>query len=134
MKMPCELIVWYVLPTIRRELAKELVGAYGMTQAEVAKRFGVTDAAISQYLRKKRGDSAVIESSELYPDFLAEIAESSKRIAQNGSDVSDEICRICGCVKQMGLLAEIYRAQGARAPNGVCPSDPKVIKMRRIAR
>ena len=134
MKMPCELIVWYVLPTIRRELAKELVGTYGMTQAEVAKRFGVTDAAISQYLRKKRGDSAVIESSDLYPKFLAEVGESSRRIAVDGCEVSDEICRICGCVKQMGLLAEIYRAQGAKAPNGVCPSDPKLTRIQRIAR
>jgi predicted transcriptional regulator len=55
MKIPCELIVWYVLPSIRRELARELVEKHKLTQAEVARRFGVTDAAISQYLKSKRG-------------------------------------------------------------------------------
>ena len=56
MKIPCELVVWYVLPTIRREVARELVNSHGMSQAEVARKFGVTDAAISQYLKKKRGE------------------------------------------------------------------------------
>ena len=40
MKIPCELVVWYVLPTIRREVAKELVKTHGMSQAQVAKKFG----------------------------------------------------------------------------------------------
>jgi hypothetical protein len=124
MKIPCELIVWYVLPTIRREIAKELVTNYHMTQAEVAKRFGVTDAAISQYLKKKRGDSAVIEGSGLYKGFLEEVSVSARKIAEENGDVSVEICRICGYVKRCGMLAEIYESQGAQVPKEVCPSDP----------
>ena len=42
MKIPCELIVWYVLPSIRRELARELVEKHHLSQAEVARRFGAT--------------------------------------------------------------------------------------------
>ena len=41
-----------------------------MTQAEVARKFGVTDAAISQYLKKKRGDNSIIEESPMYPKFI----------------------------------------------------------------
>ena len=65
MKIPCEIVVWYVLPMIRRELSKELVYTHGMTQAEVARRFGVTDAAISQYLKKKRGGNSLIDDNPL---------------------------------------------------------------------
>ena len=50
MKIPCELIVWYVLPMIRREMADELVTVHNMSQAEVARKFDVTDAAVSQYI------------------------------------------------------------------------------------
>ena len=69
MKIPCELIVWYVLPSIRRELARELVEKHKFTQAEVARRFGVTDAAISQYLKSKRGTNKELENSGKYEEF-----------------------------------------------------------------
>ena len=123
MKIPCELVVWYVLPMIRREVSKELVYTHGMTQAEVARRFGVTDAAISQYLKKKRGDNSLIEDSPMYPAFEAEIKESARLIAEDQSEFSMEMCRLCGVVRKIGLLAMIYEAQtGSQPPQCVCHS------------
>lgn len=107
MKIPCEIIVWYVLPIIRREFANELVVGYGMSQAEVARRFGVTDAAISQYLKKKRGDSSAIEHMDTFPLLLDEIKESARRVVEEDADFDLELCRLCGAVKTTGLLGEI---------------------------
>ena len=53
MKPPCELIVWYVLPTIRYELTKELL-RLGLSQKEVSESLGITQAAVSQYVKEKR--------------------------------------------------------------------------------
>ncbi len=123
MKIPCELIVWYVLPNIRRELAKELVEGHGLTQAEVARRFGVTDAAISQYLKKKRGANQEMEESIGYDEFKRQIQISAERIVNTGVDIVQETCRICGIVKQSGMLARIYEVQmGYKPPACVCPS------------
>ncbi len=108
MKTPCEIVVWYVLPTIRRELAKELVDIYGLKQSTVAKMFGVTDAAISQYLKNKRGGSSVIETSEQYDVFEDEVKVSARLLAEGKSDISSEMCRICTAIKAIGLLAAIY--------------------------
>lgn len=113
MKIPCEIVVWQVLPLIRRELAKELVQTHGLTQAEVARRFGVTDAAVSQYLTKKRGGE--YSGSVCYPEFMAAVKESANRIAE-GSDVGDEVCQLCLVVKRSGLLAEIYHEQTGAYP------------------
>ncbi len=121
MKIPCELIVWYVLPSIRRELARELVGKHNFTQAEVARRFGVTDAAISQYLKSKRGTSMELETSGKYGEFKLEIEKAAQRMV-DGSDIVTETCRICDMVKKSGMLAKIYEAQlGLKAPECVCP-------------
>jgi len=111
MKVPCEIIVWYILPIIRREIASELVNVHHLTQAEVARRFGVTDAAISQYLKKKRGDSTVIEKSEAYSEFQASIKESARRIAVDDADFEVELCRLCGVVRTSGLLNEVCLRQ-----------------------
>ncbi|MBR5999165.1 MAG: transcriptional regulator, partial [Candidatus Methanomethylophilaceae archaeon] len=63
MKIPCEIVVWYLLPTIRKGMARELVANHGYTQSKVARTFGVTDAAVSQYLRNKRGEYDVVVNS-----------------------------------------------------------------------
>ena len=113
--------VWYVRPMIRREVSKELVYVHGMSQAEVARRFGVTDAAISQYLKKKRGGNPQIEDDPLFDVFSSEIKESALRIAEDSADFSVEMCRLCGVVKRIGLLDRIYQIQtGAPAPRCVC--------------
>lgn len=129
MKIPCELVVWYVLPTIRREVAKELVNAHGMSQAEIARKFGVTDAAISQYLKKKRGENPLIEESPQYDKFEKEIKAAAERIANDSSEFATEMCRICTVVKSTGMLAKIYEVQmGCKPPtcacdNVICPTD-----------
>ena len=107
MKIPCELIVWYVLPSIRRELAKDLVDKYHMTQAEVARKFGVTDAAISQYLKSKRGTNKELESSGKYEEFKVEVDKAAQRIV-DGSDIVTETCRICEMVEKSGMLVKVY--------------------------
>jgi predicted transcriptional regulator len=119
MKIPCELIVWYVLPSIRRELARELVDKHNFSQAEVARRFGVTDAAISQYLKAKRGTSKEIENSGKYEDFRKEVEAAAVRMV-NGSDIVTETCRICEMVKKSGMLVKVYETRtGIRAPQCV---------------
>ena len=124
MKIPCEIVVWYVLPTIRREVAKELVRTHGMSQATVAKRFDVTDAAISQYLKKKRGENHIIESSSHYDEFLDEIRISAEHIAKEQADFATEMCRICTFVKKSGLLAKIYEEQmGCKPPTCACSKE-----------
>jgi predicted transcriptional regulator len=121
MKIPCELIVWYVLPSIRRELARELVEKHHLSQAEVARRFGVTDAAISQYLKAKRGTSKEIENSGKYEEFKKEVEVAAVRI-MNGSDIVTETCRVCEMVKKSGMLVKVYEIHtGVRAPDCVCP-------------
>ena len=124
MKIPCELIVWYVLPSIRRELARELVENHKLTQAEVARRFGVTDAAISQYLKSKRGTNKEMENSGRYPEFKAEVEIAAIRML-NGSDIVTETCNICRMVKKSGMLIKIYEIQaGEKAPECVwCEPD-----------
>ena len=38
MKPPCEIVVWYVIPAIRSELAKDLL-ALGMKQKDVSELY-----------------------------------------------------------------------------------------------
>ena len=125
MKIPCELVVWYLLPTIRKEVAKELVTVHGYTQADVARTFGVTDAAVSQYLKNKRGDNKVVTENPNYPEVLKEIKAATARIVDEGSDFATEVCGICMAMKKAGILAKIYEVElGCDPP--ACTCDPLI--------
>lgn len=108
MKTPCELIVWYVLPCIRRELAFYLVNEYNLTQTQTAKKLGVTDAAVSQYMKAKRGCQKEVRGLFLSDDIATILKESASKIASGESNVIVETCNICTAVKNKSLR-ELYR-------------------------
>lgn len=90
MIFPCEKAVWYNLPQIRADIAAGLVKT-GMTQSQAAKKLGVTPAAVSQYLNKKRGQQDV--KSKLY---LEEIAVAVEKI-RDGASTKDLLTIVCKC-------------------------------------
>ncbi|MBR4503433.1 MAG: transcriptional regulator [Candidatus Methanomethylophilaceae archaeon] len=117
MKIPCELIVWHALPMIRRELAVELVGSHGMSQADVARKFGMSDAAVSQYIGKKRGTRPEFDPEDPAGIiFMEAIRESARRIAEENADPSVEMCKLCGTFRKTGLLDREFLAQTGSPP------------------
>jgi uncharacterized protein len=107
MKPPCELIVWYVIPTIRAELAKELI-KLGLSQKEVSERLGITQSAVSQYVKEKRGKGIPVNKK-----VRKSIKLLAKEIAdgKTSRDVIPGICAVCAIVKSSGSLCELHRKE-----------------------
>ena len=94
-RTPCEEFQWHIIPIIRRELTLCLVEVFSLSNVEVAKKLGLTPAAICQYLHGKRGNGVLDESLHY------EIAYSAERIMREGQDVAQkEICRICSIIQK----------------------------------
>ena len=90
MKLPCQMIVWDVLPAIRAAIAEELVNC-GLSQQEVAKELDMAPSAVSQYLSKKRGYRIVFdEDVKKSIRILAEDMEASRV-----DNLAARICDIC---------------------------------------
>jgi predicted transcriptional regulator len=53
--MVCDAMVRKLVPTARAEMVCRLVTRQGVPQTEVARRLGISRAAISQYVSRKRG-------------------------------------------------------------------------------
>jgi predicted transcriptional regulator len=93
---PCEKAVWHYLPQIRADLAKELVKT-GMTQSQAAKKLGVTPAAVSQYLHKKRGLQPA--KSRAYRQEIKTAAEKIREGTTN-NELSGMVCNCCHLLQQ----------------------------------
>ncbi len=96
MIFPCEKAVWYYLPQIRADLAIELVKT-GMTQSQASKKLGVTPAAVSQYINKKRGIQT--PKSRIYRQ---EIKTAVKKICEDASseDLRLIVCKCCHIMQE----------------------------------
>ncbi len=94
--MPCEVATKKVLPALRAATAIILVREYGFTTYRTAKLLGLTPAAISNYLFKRRGAELVdtILNNEKYRRIVEEIAS---RLISGASpeEVTIYACMLC---------------------------------------
>jgi predicted transcriptional regulator len=93
---PCEQMNFKGLASIRGEMVHSMIKQFSIKQREAAEILGVTPAAISQYLSKKRGYTTQFDN-----DIIKEIDKSAKRIYSEGrKHIGTEICRICKLMRK----------------------------------
>lgn len=98
MKPPCEVVVKDVLPAIRAMLVKELIEHHHLSQVEVASKLGITQPAVSQYLRMLRGagrDRILLKNIEKYVQMLADDLARGKL---KQKQIIERYCLICRAV------------------------------------
>ena len=83
---PQEIQIQIILPAIRKELARVLVEEKNMKQKEVAQMLGVTESAISQYMRDKRGSNIVFEEN-----VKKEISKTAARLKNKEKPILEEM-------------------------------------------
>lgn len=103
--MPQELEVWYILPAVRREIAKSM-SKKGLSQKEIAKNLKVTEPAVSQYIKSKRGKTFKIDKA-----VLKEINISADSIIKNYSTANlvNEMNKISDLIRKSGTICSLHR-------------------------
>lgn len=108
MKVPCELIIWNVLPAIRREFARVLVEDFKLNQKETAKRLGITESAVSQYLSSKRGKK--LQFDQYIQKEIKKAAEDISK-GKHNTLLIEKTCFICSLVRHHGLLCKMHKEE-----------------------
>jgi hypothetical protein len=109
MKPYCEIASQYLLPTLRALVAKALMEKYKLTQQDTASKLGLSQAAISQYMRQLRGSK--VKTIEKDKGIIDEIEKFSGRIASgelNSLSALNAFCDICKIIRKKRLLCEIH--------------------------
>jgi len=116
MQAPCSVVVWYLLPAMGAELARELA-KLGLSQKEIAVRLGITPAAVSLYVSGKRGREV-----KLSPRVLAEVRTLAKEMAggKMSGEVTPTVCKICGLARREKTLCKLHAKAGASESCGFC--------------
>jgi predicted transcriptional regulator len=104
------MVVQYILPALRVEIAKELSGDYELKNADIARKMDVTPAAVTQYLNRTRGG----EASDLIKDsgkVMGVVSEIAKDIVNDESPPDMlllKLCKACVTVRTEKLMCQIH--------------------------
>ncbi len=94
MKLDCEIISQDFLPALRAAMAKELISC-GMNQKEVAELIGISQPAVSQYVRDLRGaGNRFVSDKELF-SRIRETCGKVKTKELGESQLKNEMYLIC---------------------------------------
>jgi predicted transcriptional regulator len=95
---PYEIVAKSALPALRAMVAKRLREDYHLTQQQVARRLGVTQASVSNYARKTRGmmvnlesDSTVAKAADKIAKELSLESPDSREALRSMTEVLDYI-------------------------------------------
>ncbi|MEJ2261666.1 MAG: transcriptional regulator, partial [Nitrosopumilaceae archaeon] len=79
MLLPAEIESKTLIPALRAILAKKLAEDHNVREEEISKMLGVTQAAVSNYIRGTRGDPALIAkllSEQQVANLIDELTEN----------------------------------------------------------
>lgn len=123
MLLPAEIESKTLIPALRAILAKKLAEDHNVREEEISKMLGVTQAAISNYIRGTRGDPALIAkllSEKQVSSLIDELTENlSSDMAYTPSSLSKFI-GLCNYIKSSLLICEIHHNLESDIDEKVC--------------
>ena len=125
-QMPQEIEVWYIIPALRRELAKCMVD-FGLAQKQIAGRMEITEAAVSQYLSSKRAKEVTFGSA-----ILNEIKKSAERIVKNKESLVKEMVRLASLTSVKHVMCDLHKKQDLSLNGCNICFDSSLIKISKV--
>lgn len=117
--LPQEVEVWYIIPAVRKELAKLLTREFGFSYERAGKALGISKAAVSQYLSDKRANKVCLNGKT-----KAEIAKSALKISESEKVAVGEIQRVLRFMKENRCSCNVCRKYNKEVL-GYCNCEPE---------
>ena len=123
MLLPAEIESKTLIPALRAILAKKLAEDHNIREDEISKMLGVTQAAVSNYIRGTRGDPSLIAkllAEKQVAIMINELCDSlSSDMAYTPSNLSKFI-GLCNYIKSSLLICEIHHNLESNIDEQVC--------------
>ena len=97
-----------VLPSLRALVARELT-SHSLRQEDIASALGVTQSAISQYVRSLRGHTLSLGDVDDIRVIVQGIARGIVNGDMSAAYINREYCRACRIVRESRLLCGFHK-------------------------
>ena len=123
MLLPAEIESKSLIPALRAILAKNLAKKHLIHEDEISKMLGVTQAAISNYIRGTRGDPKLIEKLLAEKQVSEMIIDISDNLASDRAYTPSSLSKfigLCNYIKTSLLICDIHHNLESDIDDEVC--------------
>ena len=123
MLLPAEIESKTMIPALRAILAKKLEVQHKVREDEISKMLGVTQAAVSNYIRGTRGDPKLISQLSSQKQIVEMIDEISENLASNKAYTPASLSKfigICNYIKTSLLICDIHHNLESDIDEAIC--------------
>ena len=123
MLLPSEIESKSLIPALRAIIAKKLANEYKIREDQISKMLGVTQAAISNYIRGTRGDPELIKKLLAEKQVSEIIIEICDNIATDKSYTPSTLAKfigLCNYIKSSLLICDIHHNLESDIDEAIC--------------
>jgi len=123
MLLPSEIEAKSLIPAIRAILAKKLVYEYEMKEEVVAKVLGVTQAAISNYLRGTRGDIELMNKLTSFMEVMRMTDDIARDLASDKAYTPNTMAKfveLCNYMRYTLIICDVHHNMESNIDEQVC--------------
>ena len=123
MLLPAEIESQSLIPALRAILAKELAKKYHIREDKISQMLGVTQAAVSNYIRGVRGDPKLIAKLMEEKQVVDMITEISGNLASDKAYTPSSLSKfigLCNYIKSSLLICDIHHNLESNIDDEVC--------------
>lgn len=123
MLLPSEIESKLLIPAVRAILSKELVIEKELKEEEVARMLGITQAAVSNYLRGTRGDNELISKLMSLSEIMSMIKEIGDDLSTNRAYTAKTLSKfiaLCNYMRYSLIICDAHHSLERNIDEKVC--------------
>ena len=123
MLLPSEIEAKSLIPAVRAILAKKLIGEYSLKEEDVAKDLGITQAAVSNYVRGTRGDTELISKLESVREVMRMIDDIAKDLSTNRAYTPSTLAKfvgLCNYMRYTLIICDVHHSIESNIDEQIC--------------
>jgi len=123
MLLPSEIEAKSLIPAIRSILARKLIQEFYLKEEDVAKVLGVTQAAISNYVRGTRGDRQLAAKLAAVEEVRRMIDDIARDLAANKAYTPSTMAKfvqLCNYMRYTFIICDVHHSIESNIDSKVC--------------
>jgi uncharacterized protein len=123
MLLPSEIEAKSLIPAVRAILAKKLIKEYSLKEEDVAKVLGITQAAVSNYVRGTRGDMELISKLESVREVMRMIDDIGRDLSTNKAYTPSTLAKfigLCNYMRYTLIICDVHHSMESNIDEQIC--------------